>query len=578
VHKPESTDAAAFASDAGATGFKNAMAGDTAMREMRGAQPLSFAGSGRLLAVAFAVLVLMFGAYDGLRGYDDLSARLDISAQLLASELNQAGISDAATVLGFLVGKVPQSASVYLTDNKGQLLAATGQADFTDQSFSRAAVNDNAILAEADVTGDLGAIYVASPLIASIVPTLQRTALAAIIASLLWAAIMRWIIPGQTTMSSIEGRGLRELIDTLPFGIAHWSEDGQLVSCNDHYRNRLRLNKGDTKSGRDYVVTMARVTDGNSCRSVSESETGRLTEIQREDGSCVLIDERPLREGGFVTLVTDVSEQKEVEKQLDVIREQQRMLTQQLHEEKLKAEAASRAKTSFLAHLSHDIRTPLNHIIGFADLIVHQTYGPVGDKRYVNYVNDIKSSGEKLLESFAEILELSQLEGGHLILRRENFDVAELVTTISNRFKEPAQRAGVTFDISLPSNTNLYADRICVERMLGNIVENAIRYTPSGGRVRLAAWSAQDGTVFEISDTGIGISPDRIDDLSQPFVLGDAAFSREGGVGLGISISRAIAELSGGELEIDSSPAVGTTVAISLPDRAKLSARLSNAA
>jgi two-component system cell cycle sensor histidine kinase PleC len=102
--------------------------------------------------------------------------------------------------------------------------------------------------------------------------------------------------------------------------------------------------------------------------------------------------------------------------------------------------------------------------------------------------------------------------------------------------------------------------------MVANIVDNSLRFTPAGGRITLAAFAARDGVVVEITDTGVGMSEERLASLSQPFALGDATFTRDGvGPGLGISISRAIAELSGGNLAIDSSPALGTTVAISLP-------------
>jgi two-component system cell cycle sensor histidine kinase PleC len=109
-------------------------------------------------------------------------------------------------------------------------------------------------------------------------------------------------------------------------------------------------------------------------------------------------------------------------------------------------------------------------------------------------------------------------------------------------------------------------DRFCLERMLGNLVENAIRFTPSGGRVTIAAFAAHDGVVLEVTDSGIGMSEEQLERLSQPFAFGDAAFTREhDGAGLGVAIARAIAELSGGRLAIDSRPAVGTTVAVSLP-------------
>jgi signal transduction histidine kinase len=246
--------------------------------------------------------------------------------------------------------------------------------------------------------------------------------------------------------------------------------------------------------------------------------------------------------------------------------EQQRQLARRYHEEKIRAEAASRAKTSFLAHLSHDVRTPLNHIIGFADLIRHQAYGPLGDARYLNYVDSIKQSGEKLLASFAEILDLAELEGGRKVLRNEPFSADDLLESTARRFGPQAARAGLSISIMAATGVMLVGDRFCLLRMLGNLMDNAIRFTPAGGKINLNAYVGSDGIVIELSDTGIGMTEERLASLSQPFVLGDATFTRKtGGAGLGIAIARAIAELSGGRLAIDSSPALGTTVAISLP-------------
>jgi two-component system cell cycle sensor histidine kinase PleC len=144
---------------------------------------------------------------------------------------------------------------------------------------------------------------------------------------------------------------------------------------------------------------------------------------------------------------------------------------------------------------------------------------------------------------------------------------------VTRRFATQAGRAGLALALGGPCDARLFADRFCIERMLGNIIENAIRFTPSGGKVTLAAYAARDGVVLEVSDTGIGMNSDQLAKLSQPFVFGDAAFTREhDGAGLGIAISRAIAELSGGRLAIDSSPTLGTTVAISLPMRDKTGA------
>ena len=251
---------------------------------------------------------------------------------------------------------------------------------------------------------------------------------------------------------------------------------------------------------------------------------------------------------------------------LETIREEQRVLARRYHEEKLRAEAASRSKTSFLAHLSHDIRTPLNHIIGFADMMRHQTYGPLGDQRYLTYVDSIRASGERLLGFFSSILDLAELEGGRRELEVAPLAVDELMLAASQRFSAQAQRARVTLSLGAPCGACILGDRFSLERALGNLVDNALRFTPAGGRVSLIAHCGLDGVVLEVSDTGLGMSAERVSALSQPFAFGDAALAKDrGGAGLGLAISRAIVELSGGHLAIDSRPSIGTTVAVSLP-------------
>jgi two-component system, cell cycle sensor histidine kinase PleC len=353
-----------------------------------------------------------------------------------------------------------------------------------------------------------------------------------------------------------------QLAAAIPMGLACWTRSGQLIVCNDQYRDRLNLDDVELT----YHQAVSRLIQGGYMKLVREDDNARLLELHCGDGTCLHIDERPLGDGAFMTLVSDVTEIKRTDAMLTAIREDQRRLARRYHEEKLKAEAASRAKTNFLAHLSHDIRTPLNHIIGFAELMQHETYGPLGDNRYKDYIRSIKSSGDHLLASFAAILDLAELEGGRKELRQDPVLLDEVIGTVAQRFAGQAQRAGIRLFVAPGTGAVLRGDRLGLVRMLGNIVDNAVRFTQAGGQVTLATFVADDGVVVEISDTGIGMDEARLASLSQPFALGDATFTREGlGPGLGISIARAIAELSGGHIAIDSSPSLGTTVAISLP-------------
>jgi two-component system cell cycle sensor histidine kinase PleC len=354
------------------------------------------------------------------------------------------------------------------------------------------------------------------------------------------------------------------LIETLPFGVACWGADARLIASNSRFAERVRVEA--LQVGSAYHEVVKSLAQGGYMQSVREDWENRLLELHREDGSTLLIEERPLAGSGFVTLVMDVTESRRTTQLLTSIREEQRLLARRYHEEKLRAEAASRSKTTFLAHLSHDIRTPLNHIIGFADMMRQQPFGPLGDAKYLSYVEAVKSSGERLLGFFGSILELAELEGGRRELRRDRFTADELLLSVFRRFTGQAQAAGVTFGLGGPCNAVLCADRFALERMVSNLVENSVRFTPRGGKVTLAAYAAADGVVLEVTDTGIGMSPERLATLSQPFVFGDAALTRDReGAGLGIAIARAIAELSGGHLAIDSRQGLGTTVAVSLP-------------
>ena len=390
----------------------------------------------------------------------------------------------------------------------------------------------------------------------------QRGGIAYGLAFLFAAAAFRRRAPGPAD-TSIDFAGL---LATIPFGVACWTQEGRLVICNDQYRARLGASPAEARAGASYAATVRRLVARGYMQLVRDDEAGRVLEVHREDGTCLMLDERPIGDGGFVTLVTDVTERRRTDNLLSAIREEQRLLARRYHEEKLRAEAASQSKTAFLAHLSHDIRTPLNHIIGFAELMRQETYGPLGNERYAGYVESIRISGERLLGFFATTLELAELEGGRRVLDAQALDVDDMLRTVVARFSPQAQRKGIGLTLGAPCGAMLLGDRFSLERVLGNLVDNAIRFTPARGRVSVAAHAASDGVVLEVTDTGMGMSPERLAAVSQPFALGDAALTRDNdGAGLGLAIARTITELSGGHLAIDSRPGLGTTVAVSLP-------------
>jgi two-component system cell cycle sensor histidine kinase PleC len=499
---------------------------------------ISFTPVAAAVALTSLVAATLFVIYDTARTFEDARRELLIVGHVLATEL---------------ASLTPEEANVVLATSS-QRFAGIAHASFVTAPTTAGPTG------QVVPAGPHGALSLETEQSRSWVGIGQRGAAAFAIAGLLALLAMRRRRDDMPDM--VQRHNYRTLAAAIPMGVACWTKAGRLIVCNEQYRNRLDL----TNLSTTYTEAVRRLTMGGYIKLVNEDGGNKVLELHREDGSCLLIDERPLGDGAIMTLISDVTEAKKTDTMLHAIRQEQRLLARRYHEEKLKAEAASRSKTNFLAHLSHDIRTPLNHIIGFAELMRHQAYGPLGDARYSDYVQSIKTSGEHLLASFATILDLAELESGQKPLRSEPVDIDELLDSAIQRFRAQASRAGVLFILGEPSGAVVRGDRLGLSRMIANIVENALRFTPSGGKVTLNAYPARDGVVIEITDTGLGMSEERLAALSQPFALGDSTFTREGvGPGLGISIARAIAELSGGNLAIDSSPSLGTTVAISLP-------------
>jgi len=535
-------------SGVGANGFgvDTEQAGTRQIDDSTGAasrQGWQFVVSPITAAVALTALcaATLFVAYDTVRTFDDTRINLAAIGTSVAAEIAELAPEAAAVAVGTLPRR-------FNTVTRASLTSSPEAADIS------------AFFSQFVPAGDHGTLALEAAADNAWSGISQRAGIAFGLASLM--IMIAWRRRRGDMPDMLQRHNYRTLAAAIPMGVACWTKDGTLVVCNEQYRARFEL-KGKPLT---YHHAVKRMIEGGYMKMLNEDENNRLLEVHRHDGSCLLIDERPLADGGFMTLVSDVTERKKTDTMLHAIREEQRHLARRYHEEKLKAEAANHAKTNFLAHLSHDIRTPLNHIIGFAELMRHQAYGPLGDTRYAEYVQSIKDSGEHLLASFATILDLAELESGQKALRRDPVAVEEVLNGIMERFAVPAKRAKLRLNISQTSDATIAGDQLGLVRMISNIVENSLRFTPPGGQITLAAFEARDGVVIEITDTGIGMSEERLDTLSQPFALGDATFTREGmGPGLGISIARAIAELSGGHMEIDSRPSLGTTVAISLP-------------
>jgi protein-histidine pros-kinase len=227
---------------------------------------------------------------------------------------------------------------------------------------------------------------------------------------------------------------------------------------------------------------------------------------------------------------------------------------------------ASKAKSDFLASVSHELRTPLNAIIGFSEMIRDAVIGPI-DARYREYGSDINRSGRHLQKIINDILDISKIESGRLELRDELVSIGDSVEACRRTLATMAEAAGVALSLDLSGAPPcIRSDEVRFQQILLNLMSNAVKFTPPGGRVRVIATVEADGAVIAVEDTGIGMKPEDIATALEPFRQIEGPMNRRfEGTGLGLPLAKALVELHGGRLEIESAPAAGTRVRIRLP-------------
>jgi signal transduction histidine kinase len=233
-----------------------------------------------------------------------------------------------------------------------------------------------------------------------------------------------------------------------------------------------------------------------------------------------------------------------------------------------KAEAASRAKSRFLANMSHELRTPLNAIIGFAEVIHHQFKGPVGNPQYIEFARSIHESGRHLVGIINDILDLSKVEAGKVVLEEQPTTVAALVDQVAALMNHSMSNAQLTLDIAIdPALPEILVDIRKIDQVLLNLISNAVKFTPPGGRIRIEGHRAPDGgMVIKVADTGSGIAADELGEVLKPFVQSrDAERRRVQGTGLGLPLADELVKLHGGTMALASAPGEGTTVTVYLP-------------
>jgi two-component system cell cycle sensor histidine kinase PleC len=246
-----------------------------------------------------------------------------------------------------------------------------------------------------------------------------------------------------------------------------------------------------------------------------------------------------------------------------------------LREAKDAAERAYAAKSQFLANMSHELRTPLNAIIGFSEMIQQQLLGPVGNERYLDYIKGIRESGEHLLDLITDILDMSKIEAGKYELDLEDINLPKVIRLAVHMVESRAMDAGIKIDVRIPDeNLRVVADRRAIMQMTLNLLSNAVKFSHPNSKIEIECATKNHFINLRVKDHGIGIPAHKLATITNPFEQAANQYTRSHeGSGLGLSITKELAELHGGSIHIESQLEIGTTVTIRLPlDASKHSA------
>ncbi|HEU4359847.1 MAG TPA: ATP-binding protein [Xanthobacteraceae bacterium] len=384
---------------------------------------------------------------------------------------------------------------------------------------------------------------------------------------------------------------LRDAIETIPEAFVVWDAQNRMVLCNSNFQELHNLPDESIKAGASYESVVAagrKPVVRSKVTSEGQSPGARTFEAQLDDGRWLHISERRTKDGGYVSVGTDITNIKRHEEKLmeserrlmatvaDLRHSQQKLerqaeevadLAEKYAEEKTRAEEANQAKSKFLANMSHELRTPLNAIIGFSEIMESSMFGPLGSDKYREYCSDIHQSGQYLLDVINDILDMSKIEAGRIRLDAEPVDLEPFLNDAMRVVSGRANDKRLKLTARIRRDISLTADHRLLKQIILNLLSNAVKFTPEGGRITIRARATAGGWVsVSIADTGIGIPEHALARLARPFEQVESQLTKSHqGSGLGLAIAKSLTELHQGTMRIRSTPGRGTMVLLRLP-------------
>ncbi|WP_244490873.1 PAS domain-containing sensor histidine kinase [Aureimonas frigidaquae] len=391
-------------------------------------------------------------------------------------------------------------------------------------------------------------------------------------------------------MTSEANTRLQNAIENVSETFVLWDSQDKLVLCNSKYQEVFGLSDRDIISGtpRETILQRSRKPIAERKLTSPSFVAGeRASEALLADGRWLQVSERRMGDGSYVSIGTDITQLKLHQERLS---DSERRLMATINDlsaarrdaeakaralaemnesysvEKDRAESANRAKTTFLANMSHELRTPLNAIIGFSEIMRDSAFGPIGNEKYSEYASDIHQSGHYLLKLIDDILDMSKIEAGRMVMAREEIDVGAVAGEALRILDVQARARRLDVRRELSGGMSMQGDRRAVKQVLLNLISNAVKFTPEGGTIRLRTRVAGGSAYISIADTGIGIPPSALNKLGRPFEQVENELTRTNkGTGLGLAIARSLVELQGGSMRISSRVGHGTVVSFRMP-------------
>ena len=384
---------------------------------------------------------------------------------------------------------------------------------------------------------------------------------------------------------------LHDAVEAISEAFVVWDRDNRLVLCNSKFQHLHDLPAEFVQPGISYDEIMQYSAQSHIEMHIpdhhEQSAHARAYEVLLTDGRWLQVNERRTKDGGYVSVGTDITKIKQHEEQLmnserrlmatvadlkhsrNTLETQARQVTELAEkylEQKAEAEIAYRAKSEFLSNMSHELRTPLNAIIGFSEIMAEETFGALGSAKYIEYCRHIRQSGQALLAIISDVLDMSRLETGRLTLNRKEVWINDEIAKAVHQVRASAQDKNIQIHAMKAEDISTQADPGALGQVLTKILRNAIRFTPEQGNVMVHQRAFKDQVCIYVCDNGIGIPPSALARLGRPFEQIDTPLENGcKGSGLGLAIARALIELHGGSLKIKSAMGAGTIVRIRLP-------------